>query len=286
MKLKGKTRPQATTGEPLLTLFQSGQGEDLDALQVYEDGLLIHTNTQQKKRRYKKEFVPFASFEGAKVFFGTLHLFTKGQRGIHGVPLSDERTARELLSLAGAGISAAAHAEDGDEGAREAALEAALEDLRERAEEARKIFGEDTDVPVREISASPYDPDLPERRAAIVGRLPVQDGSPAEARQDAVFVLSELRRHYASATASARRTMGGRPGFKAYWNLVSPAKPGEDGVAGSYAELGYIPEEDTFLLRLHNGLEDELSATTEDHVAEVLGEAAPAVVYIESFSQG
>ena len=40
------------------------------------------------------------------------------------------------------------------------------------------------------------------------------------------------------------------------------------------------------VLRLHNGLEDELSATTEDHVAELVGEAAPAVVYIESFSQG
>jgi hypothetical protein len=133
---------------------------------------------------------------------------------------------------------------------------------------------------VREISVPSYDPDSPERRATIVGRLPVQDGSPAQARQDAYFVLSELRRHYASATAH-RHTRGGRPGLKSYWNLASPAKPAESGVAGGYAELGYIPVEDTFLLRLHNGLEDELSATTEDHVAELVGEAAPVTVYIE-----
>jgi hypothetical protein len=279
MKLT-KTRPQATTGEPLVTFWQGGQGGDLDAVQVYEDGLLIHTNTQQKKRRYKKEFVPFASFEGTKIFFGTLHLVTKGQRGVRTVGSSDERTARELQALASAGIRAAAHSEGGDEASRIAALE----DLRERAKEARRIFGEATEVSVRELSVPSYDPDLPERRAAIVGRLPVGDGSPAQARQDAHFVLSELRRHYASA-AAYRRTRGGRPGFKAYFNLAAPAQPGEGGVAGGYAELGYRPEDDTFLLRLHNGLEDELSATTEDHVAELVGEAAPTTVFLESFSR-
>ena len=41
-------------------------------------------------------------------------------------------------------------------------------------------------------------------------------------------------------------------------------------------------EDDTFLLQLHNGFEDELSPTTADHVSELLREAAPAVVYIES----
>jgi len=172
--IKGKTRSPAKTGEPLLTLFQSGQDGDIGALQILEDGLLIHKNTQQKKHRYKKEFVPFASFERATVFFGTLHLFTKGQRGIRTVGTSDERTARELMALAGAGISAAAHSEDGDEALRLAALGR----LRERAEEARRIFGEDNEVSVREISVPSYDPDLPERRAAIVGRLPVGDGPP------------------------------------------------------------------------------------------------------------
>jgi hypothetical protein len=39
-------------------------------------------------------------------------------------------------------------------------------------------------------------------------------------------------------------------------------------------------------VRLHNGFEDELSPTTEDYAAELLREAAPATVYIESFSQG
>jgi len=278
MKLKSKTRPQAKAGEPLVTFWQGGQGGDVGAVQVLEDGLVVHHNTQQKKRRYKREFVPFASFEGTKIFFGTLHLVTKGQRGVRTVGSSDERTARELQALASAGIRAAAHSEDGDESLRQAALE----DLRERAEEARKIFGEDNEVSVRELSVPTYDSNLPERRAAIVGRLPVGDGSPAQARQDALFVLSELRRHYASAAAH-RRTQGGRPGFKAYWNLASPEA--ESGVAAGYAELGYRPEDDTFLLRLHNGLEDELSPTTEDHVAELVGEAAPAVVYIESFSQ-
>jgi hypothetical protein len=279
MKLT-KTRPQATTGEPLVTFWQGGQGGDLDAVQLFEDGLLIHTNTQQRKRRYKREFVPFASFEGTKIFFGTLHLVMKGQRGVRTVGSSDERTARELQALASAGIRAAASSEGGDEASRIAALE----DLRERAKEARRIFGEATEVSVRELSVPSYDPDLPERRAAIVGRLPVGDGSPAQARQDAHFVLSELRRHYASA-AAYRRTRGGRPGFKAYFNLAAPAQPGEGGVAGGYAELGYRPEDDTFLLRLHNGLEDELSATTEDHVAELVGEAAPTTVFLESFSR-
>ena len=198
---------------------------------------------------------------------------------MHGVATSAERTARELLGLASVGIRAAAHSEDGDEAAREVALE----DLRDRAEQARKIFGEDTEVSVRELSVPTYDSNLPERRAAIVGRLPVQDGSPAQARQDAYFVLSELRRHYASASAH-RRARGSRPGFKAYFDLASPEA--ESGVAGGYAELGYIPAEDRFLLRLHNGFEDELSATTEEHVAELVGEAAPVTVYIESFSQG
>jgi hypothetical protein len=72
----------------------------------------------------------------------------------------------------------------------------------------------------------------------------------------------------------------GRAGFRAYWNLGEA----EGGVSGGYAELSYRPEEDTFLLKLHNGLEDELSATTEDHVAELVGKAAPVKVYIESFS--
>src|SRR5215211_4261834 len=239
VKLKAKTRPPAERGEALVTFWQGGQGGDLDAVQVFEDGLLIHTSTQQRKRRYKREFVPFASFEGARVFFGTLYLQTKGQRGVHGVAVSDERTAWELLALAGAGIRAAAHSEDGDEAARQAALE----DLRARASSAPSIFGEDNEVSVRELTLSSYDPDLPERRAAIVGRLPVQDGSPAEARQDAYFVLSELRRHYASATAY-RRAMGGRPGFKAYWNLASPEGEGGGEAGGGYAELGYLPEED------------------------------------------
>jgi hypothetical protein len=46
-----------------------------------------------------------------------------------------------------------------------------------------------------------------------------------------------------------------------------------------------VPEDHT-LLELHNGLEDELSPTTEDHVAELVGKAAPVTVYIESFSEG
>jgi hypothetical protein len=229
-----KTRPQAKRGEALVTFWQGGQAEDVGAVQVFEDGLMVHHNTQQRKARYKREFVPFASFESAKVFFGTLYLQTKGQRGVHGVATSAERTARELLGLASVGIRAAAHSEDGDEAAREVALE----DLRDRAEEARKIFGEDNEVFVRELSVPTYDSNLPERRAAIVGRLPVQDGSPAQARQDAYFVLSELRRHYASASAH-RRARGSRPGFKAYFNLASPEA--ESGVAGGYAELGYRP---------------------------------------------
>jgi len=52
MKLKAKTRPPAERGEALVTFWQGGQGGDLDAVQVFEDGLLIHTSTQKRKRRY------------------------------------------------------------------------------------------------------------------------------------------------------------------------------------------------------------------------------------------
>jgi hypothetical protein len=272
MKLKAKTRPQATPGEPLVTFWQGGQGGDLDAVQVFEDGLLIHTSTQQRKRRYKREFVPFASFEGAKVFFGTLYLQTKGQRGVHGVAVSDERTARELLALASAGIRVAAHSEDGDE----AASLAALEDLRERAEEARSIFGEDHEVSVREITVPAYSPES--RREHIVGEIPLQEGEPL--RLDVAFVISELRRRCLSASDYERVT-GRRPTFRAFWSLSGE---GKDGEAGGFAELDYSREDDTFLVKLHNGFADELSPTTEDYASELLREAAPATVYIESVS--
>ena len=42
------------------------------------------------------------------------------------------------------------------------------------------------------------------------------------------------------------------------------------------------PEEDAFLLQLHNGFEGELSLTTEDHVSELLREAVGQIVYLES----
>jgi hypothetical protein len=48
MKLT-KTRSRAGTGEALVTFWQGGQGGDLDAVQVFEDGLLIHTSTQRGK---------------------------------------------------------------------------------------------------------------------------------------------------------------------------------------------------------------------------------------------
>jgi len=272
MKLKdiGKTQPRTGTGEPLVTIWQSGQDEDLGAVQVLEDGLLIHTNTQQRKRRFRQEFVPFASFEGAKVFFGTLYLQTKGQRGVHGVPVSDERTAWELLALAGAGIRAAAHSEEGD---RAASL-AALEDLRARAEEARKTFGEDNEVSVRQITVPAYSPES--RREHIVGEIPLREGEPL--RLDVAFVISELRRRYLSVS-DYERVMGRRPTFRAYWNLSGE---GADGEAGGYAELGYDPQKGIFLIKLHNGFEDELSETSEGYVSELLREAAGQVVYLES----
>lgn len=270
MALKGikKRSSPRKTGEPLVTLFQGSQDGDLDAVQVFEDGLLIHTSTQQRKRRYKREFVPFASFEGAKVFFGTLHLLTKGQRGIRAVAVSDERTARELLALASAGIRAAAHSEAGDEAAREAALE----DLRARAEEACKVYGEGTEVSVRKITVPRYD--SASRRAHIVGELPLRKGEPL--RLDVAFVISEIRRRYASVS-DYERVMGKRPTFRAYWDLSAE---GED--QGGYGELGYRREDDSLLLKLHNGFEDELSPTTEDHVSDLLREAAGQTVYLES----
>jgi len=270
MKLT-KTPPRAKTAEVLVTFWQSGQDGDLDALQVFEDGLLIHTSTQQRKRRYRKEFVPFASFEGAKVFFGALYLQTKGQRGVRGVAVSDERTAWELLALAGAGIRVAAHSEDGDEAARQAALE----DLRARASSARSIFGElDNEVSVREITVPAYDPES--RREHIVGEIPLREGEPL--RLDVAFVISELRRRYLSAS-DYERVMGKRPTFRAYWSLSGE---GKDGEAGGFAELDYSREDDTFLVKLHNGFEDELSPTSEDYASELLREAAPATVYIET----
>jgi hypothetical protein len=190
------------------------------------------------------------------------------------VPLSDERTAWELLALAGAGIRAAAHSEDGD---RARSL-AALEDLRERAEEARKTFGEDNEVSLREIMVPSYGP--ASRREHIVGEIPLREGEPL--RLDVAFVISELRRRYLSVS-DFERVMGRRPTFRAYWSL---SEEGEDGEAGGYAELGHRPEDDTLLLKVHNGFEDELSPTSEDYASELLREAAPAVVYIESFSQG
>jgi|SRR5215211_2131923 len=273
MKLKdiGKTRSRGGTAEALVTFWQAGASDDLDAVQVFEDGLLIHTSTQQRKRRYKREFVPFASFESAKVFFGTLHLFTKGQRAIRTVAVSDERTARELLALCAVGIRAAAHSEDGDE----AACLAALEDLRARAEEARKIYGEDgNEVSVRKITVPSYDPES--RREHIVGQIPLREGEPL--RLDVEFVISELRRRYLSISDYERVT-GKRPTFRAYWSLSGE---GEDGEAGGFAELDYSREDDTFLLKLHNGFEDELGPTTEDYVRDLLREAAGQVVYLES----
>jgi hypothetical protein len=126
------------------------------------------------------------------------------------VPLSDERTAWELLALAGAGIRAAAHSEDGD---RARSL-AALEDLRERAEEARKTFGEDNEVSLREIMVPSYDP--ASRREHIVGEIPLREGEPL--RLDVAFVISELRRRYLSVS-DFERVMGRRPTFRAYWSL-------------------------------------------------------------------
>ena len=41
------------------------------------------------------------------------------------------------------------------------------------------------------------------------------------------------------------------------------------------------PEEDAFLLQLHNAFEGELSLTTEDHVSELLREAAGRIGYLE-----
>jgi hypothetical protein len=138
----------------------------------------------------------------------------------------------------------------------------------------------DNEISVREISVPSYDPDSPERRAAIVGRLPVRDGSPAQARQDAKFVLSELRRHYASATAYERRSAlresglsglldpGGGRGWRIWWLRRALLPPGRRDLPPQAPQR----------------LEDELSATTEDHVAELVGKAAPVKVYIESFS--
>ena len=92
------------------------------------------------------------------------------------------------------------------------------------------------------------------------------------------FVLSEIRRRYLSVS-DYERVMGKRPTFRAYWNLSAE---GEDGEAGGYAELGYRPEDHTFLVKLHNGFEDELSPTSEDYVSELLREAAGRTVYLES----
>lgn len=93
MKLT-KTRPRTGTGEPLLALWQGTEGEDLDAVRVFEDALVIHHNTQQKRRRYRRAEVPFSSFEGTSFYFQTLYLRTKGQTGVRGVAISDEKSAR------------------------------------------------------------------------------------------------------------------------------------------------------------------------------------------------
>jgi hypothetical protein len=156
MELKGlSTRAPATTGEPLVTFWQSGQGQDLDALQIFEDGLLIHTSTQQKRRSYRRAYTPFASLGAVERFGKTLFLVGIPQEEgtsatVRNVVLSDEKTAEVLRELIALGM-AAAEAEG-----RES--ERALEDLRERAEEARKIYGEETEVSVRKITVPSYDP--------------------------------------------------------------------------------------------------------------------------------
>jgi hypothetical protein len=278
MKLKGKTRPPANTGEPLPTLFQGGQGEDLDAVQVLEDGLVLHTNTLQKRRRYRRVELMYGRLQDARRFGQVLYLVIRGDsregRGVGCVALSDENTAEMLRRLILGG--ARAFGADLEENAREAALG----DLRDRAEEARRIYGEDTEVSVRKITVPSYDP--ASRREHIVGRFPIREGEPL--RLDVDFVLSEIRRRYLSVS-DYERVMGKRPTFRAYWNLSAEGEGGEaDGVAGGYAELGYRPEDDTLLIKLHNGFEDELSPTTEDYASELLREAAGRTVYIESAS--
>jgi hypothetical protein len=49
-----------------------------------------------------------------------------------------------------------------------------------------------------------------------VGRFPLQEGEPL--RLDVAFVMSEIRRRYASVW-DYERVMGNRPTFRAYWNL-------------------------------------------------------------------
>ena len=267
MTLKGvnkRSSPgRASLGEALITPWQGAAHGDLDAVQVFEDGLLIHTNCQQRRHRYTREFVPFASLEDTRLYFQTLYLRMKGHTGVHGVAVSDEHTARELQALCSLGISGA------------------LEDLRARAKEARKVYGEETEVCVREITVPSYDPES--RREHIVGELPLRKGEPL--RLDVAFVTSEIRCRYASVS-HYERAMGKRPTFRAYWSLSAEGEDGEAGEAGEdqggYAELGYRPEDDTFLVKLHNGFEDELSPTAEDYASELLREAAPATVYIES----
>jgi hypothetical protein len=184
------------------------------------------------------------------------------------VALQDERTAEDLRRLVMAGIEAAAAGVAGDEGAREEALGR----LRERAEEARKVYGEDDEVSVREITVPAYDPES--RRSFIVGRFSIRDG--ATLRQDVQFALSEIRRRYATFP-DHQRAMGERPDFRAYWQLSE-----EGAERGGYAELAYRPAEDAFLLQLHNGFEDELGPTDEDYVQDLLREAAGRTVYLES----
>jgi hypothetical protein len=87
---------------------------------------------------------------------------------VRGVAISDETSAREIQALSSLGISAAAHCEAGDE----AASRAALDDLRARAEEARKIYGEDNEVVVREVVTPAYDPKS--RREHVVGQIPLR----------------------------------------------------------------------------------------------------------------
>jgi len=94
------------------------------------------------------------------------------------VALADENTAEQLRRLILPG------AEASDEGAGEDARKEALGRLRERAKEARQIFGEDTEVSVRKVTTPAYNPKS--RREHIVGQIPLREGELGPTTEDYV----------------------------------------------------------------------------------------------------
>lgn len=241
-----------TKNESLVTFWRSEKDGDVGAVRVSSEGLTIHSHVHQRRQRHSEIFVLFEEINDA-LFRGTSVYLMNETGGVIGVPLDDERSARELFSLANAGISA-------DE-----------ERLLKNAKEVRERYGNE-EVHIRPLRAPTYDPS---KREAIVARLPLQDET------DATLILNELRKRHLAAVHALK----GPRRFRAYWSLPNGA--GESS-SGGYAELAYemhpagagSPPEQWLLCR-HDGFEHELSPTTEEHVFSGLSEAAPSTVYIE-----